>query len=167
MTRRRTPARTGNGFNRAAIAALKITGVAALFGLVARGVAVMIALSSLPGYEEMRASPNGQMVRVLSRDGSVIASVGPSYGEWLSHDEIPPVMIDAMVAVEDRRFYGHPGVDPIGIARAAWVNFSRGGNYQGASTITQQLARHIFLPNARDVPPRGPGDAARVQIGRD
>src|SRR3546814_14730005 len=77
MTRRRTPARTGNGFNRAAIAALKITGVAALFGLVALGVAVMIALSSLPGYEEMRASPNGQMVRVLSRDGSVIASVGP------------------------------------------------------------------------------------------
>nr|WP_226998710.1 PBP1A family penicillin-binding protein [Tardibacter chloracetimidivorans] len=109
----------------------------------------MIALSSLPGYEEMRASPNGQMVRVLSRDGSVIASVGPSYGEWLSHDEIPPVMIDAMVAVEDRRFYGHPGVDPIGIARAAWVNFSRGGNYQGASTITQQLARNIFLTNAR------------------
>src|SRR3546814_1172235 len=74
MTRRRTPARTGNGFNRAAIAALKITGVAALFGLVALGVAVMIALSSLPGYEEMRASPNGQMVRVLSRDGSVIRS---------------------------------------------------------------------------------------------
>src|SRR3546814_14647786 len=58
-------------------------------------------------------------------------------------------MIDAMVAVEDRRFYGHPGVDPIGIARAAWVNFSRGGNYQGASTITQQLARNIFLTNAR------------------
>src|SRR3546814_18581644 len=89
------------------------------------------------------------MVRVLSRDGSVIASVGPSYGEWLSHDEIPPVMIDAMVAVEDRRFYGPPGVDPIGIARAAWVNFSRGGNYQGASTITQQIVRNIFLQTAR------------------
>src|SRR3546814_14322658 len=78
-----------------------------------------------------------------------MASVGPSYGEWLSHDEIPPVMIGAMVAVEDRRFYGHPGVDPIGIARAAWVNFSRGGTYQGASTITQQLARNIFLTNER------------------
>src|SRR3546814_17233127 len=58
-------------------------------------------------------------------------------------------MIDGMVAVEDRRVDGHPGVDPIGNARAAWVNFSRGGNYQGASTITQQLARNIFLTNAR------------------
>src|SRR3546814_2776681 len=54
-----------------------------------------------------------------------------------------------MIAVEDRRFYYHPGVDPIGITRAALVNFSRGGNYQGASTITQQLARNIFLTNAR------------------
>src|SRR3546814_11640394 len=58
-------------------------------------------------------------------------------------------MIDAMIAVEDRRFYYHPGVDPIGITRAALVNFSRGGNYQGASTITQQLARNIVLTNAR------------------
>src|SRR3546814_10047264 len=89
------------------------------------------------------------MLRVLTRDGTVIASVGPSYGQWLSYDEIPPVMIDAMIAVEDRRFYYHPGVDPIGITRAALVNFSRGGNYQGASTITQQLARNIFLTNAR------------------
>src|SRR3546814_6914330 len=114
MTRRRTPARTGNGFNRAAIAALKITGVAALFGLVALGVAVMIALSSLPGYEEMRASPNGQMVRVLSRDGSVIASVGPSSGEWLSHDEIPPVMIDAMVARSEEHTSGWERVGTYG-----------------------------------------------------
>src|SRR3546814_17953693 len=81
------------------------------------------------------------MLRVLTRDGTVIASVGPSYGQWLSYDEIPPVMIDAMIAVEDRPFYYHPGVDPIGITRAALVTFSRGGNYQGASPITQQIGR--------------------------
>lgn len=128
---------------------LKVTGVTAVLGLIAIGVAVMIAYSSLPSYDEMRASPNGQMIRVMARDGSIIASIGPSYGEWLHYDEIPPEMINAMVAVEDRRYRLHPGVDPIGIVRAAWVNFKRGGNYQGASTITQQLARNIFLTSTR------------------
>ena len=145
---RRTPS-SRNSFVRLSVLALKITGIGAVFGLGALVIAVLIAMSSLPSYDEMRASPNGQMIRVLARDGSVIASVGPSYGQWLSYDEIPPVMVDAMIAVEDRRFAMHPGVDPIGIARAAWVNFSRGGNYQGASTITQQLARNLFLTSAR------------------
>lgn len=138
-----------NGFARTALFALKTAGIAGALGLIALVIAVLIAMSSLPGYQELRSSPNGQMVRVLARDGNVIASIGPSYGQWLSYDEIPPVMVDAMIAVEDRRFYSHPGVDPIGITRAAWVNFSRGGNYQGASTITQQLARNIFLTSAR------------------
>jgi len=129
--------------------AIKLAVIAAVAGLAVLAVAVMIAMSSLPGFNEMKASPNGQMIRVMARDGTVIASIGPSYGQWLSYDEIPPVMADAMVAVEDRRFYMHPGVDPLGIARAAWVNFRRGGNYQGASTITQQLARNLFLTSAR------------------
>ena len=149
MARNRRSPSSRTGFARTGAIALKTLGVAALFGVVALVVAVLIALSSLPGYQEMRASPNGQMIRVMARDGNVIASIGPSYGQWLSYDEIPPVMVDAMVAVEDRRFYSHPGVDPIGIARAAWVNTIRGGNYQGASTITQQLARNLFLTSAR------------------
>jgi len=123
--------------------------VATLLGLVALASMVAVALTSLPSFQELRSSPKGQMIRVLARDGTVIAALGPSYGQWLHYEEIPPVMVDAMVAVEDRRFYYHPGVDPIGIARATYVNFSRGGNYQGASTITQQLARNIFLTNAR------------------
>ena len=149
MARNRRSPSSRTGFARTGAIALKTLGVAALFGVVALVVAVLIALSSLPGYQEMRASPNGQMIRVMARDGNVIASIGPSYGQWLSYDEIPPVMVDAMVAVEDRRFYSHPGVDPIGIARAAWVNTIKGGNYQGASTITQQLARNLFLTSAR------------------
>src|SRR3990167_5554181 len=123
--------------------------VAMLLGLVALATMVAVALTSLPSFQELRSSPKGQMIRGLARDGTVIAALGPSYGQWLHYDEIPPVMVDAMVAVEDRRFYYHPGVDPIGIARATYVNLSRGGNYQGASTITQQLARNIFLTNAR------------------
>ncbi len=149
MARSRHSPSSQNGFSRTALFVLKTAVVAGVLGLIALIAAVLVALSSLPGFEELRGSPNGQMIRVLSRDGNIIASLGPSYGQWLSYDEIPPVMIDAMVAVEDRRFYSHPGVDPIGIARAAWVNTLKGGNYQGASTITQQLARNIFLTSAR------------------
>ncbi|TAK09403.1 MAG: PBP1A family penicillin-binding protein [Rhizorhabdus sp.] len=129
----------------------KIGLFAALAGLGALVIAVLIAMASLPGFEELKSSPNGQMVRVRAADGSVIVSLGPSYGDWLPIGQIPGTMTKAMVAVEDRRFYMHPGIDPIGMARAAYVAFRRQGEgrrLQGASTITQQLARNIFLTNA-------------------
>jgi penicillin-binding protein 1A len=120
-----------------------------LAALVAMGVAVAIAYGTLPGYSDLQSSPNGQMVRVRAADGSIIVSLGPSYGDWLAYERIPPVMVDAMVSVEDRRYYMHPGVDPIGIARSLWVRVERGHWAQGGSTITQQLARNIFLTNSR------------------
>jgi len=129
----------------------KFTLFAMLAGFGALVIAVLIAMASLPGFEELKSSPNGQMVRVRAADGSVIVSLGPSYGDWLSSRDIPEGMKKAMVAVEDRRFNMHPGIDPIGMARAAWVAFQRQGEgrrLQGASTITQQLARNIFLTNA-------------------
>jgi penicillin-binding protein 1A len=79
----------------------------------------------------------------------VLVSLGPSYGEWLTYAQIPQVMKDAMVSVEDRRFRYHPGVDPIGIARSVVVRVERGRWAQGGSTITQQLARNVFLTNTR------------------
>lgn len=130
---------------------LRISLFAALAGMGALVVAVLIAMASLPGFEELKSSPNGQMVRVRAADGSVIVSLGPSYGDWLPIAQIPEDMKKAMVAVEDRRYYMHPGIDPIGMARAAWLAFQRQGEgrrLQGASTITQQLARNIFLTNA-------------------
>src|SRR3546814_20219585 len=108
-------------------------------------------MSSLPGFEAMKSSPNGQMVRVHAADGSVIVSLGPSFGKWLSYNQIPQVMVDAMVSTEDKRYYMHPGVDPIGMTRAAWLaveNRGSGRRMQGASTITQQVARNIFLHNS-------------------
>ena len=131
----------------ASFAKLMLFGLAtALLALI---VAVLVAMASLPGFRELQSSPNGQMVRVRAADGTVIVSLGPSYGDWLSYEKLPPVMIDAMVAVEDRRFYMHPGVDPIGIARSTWVRIERGHWAQGGSTITQQIARNIFLTNTR------------------
>jgi penicillin-binding protein 1A len=122
---------------------------AAAAGILALVAAVLVAMASLPGYNELKSSPNGQMIRVHAADGAVIVSLGPSYGRWLSYDRIPQVMKDAMVATEDRRFRLHPGVDPIGIARSAWVRVKTGRWAQGGSTITQQIARNIFLTNSR------------------
>lgn len=123
--------------------------VVGLLGFIALVVAVMVIRSSLPGYEDLKSSPNGQMIRVLDTNGRELFSMGPSYGQWLDYDDIPQVMIDAMVAVEDRRYESHLGVDPIGIARSLKVRVERGRWAQGGSTITQQLARNIFLNNSR------------------
>ncbi|WP_245739083.1 transglycosylase domain-containing protein [Sphingomonas rubra] len=118
-----------------------------LFGALL--VAVYVARSQLPSFEELKSSPNGQMIRVHAADGSLLVSLGPSYGEWLPYADIPRVMREATVAVEDRRFRSHPGIDPIGIARSVEVRFARGRWVQGGSTITQQLARNVFLNNQK------------------
>ncbi|KQN07485.1 penicillin-binding protein [Sphingobium sp. Leaf26] len=134
-----------------ALRGLKIGLAAAVAGLLAVVIAVVIAMQSLPDYDSLKSSPNGQMIRVHAADGRVIVSLGPSFGQWLRYDQIPDVMVDAMVSTEDRRFYLHPGVDPIGMARAAWVAVERRGTgrrWQGASTITQQVTRNIFLNNS-------------------
>ncbi len=99
---------------------------AGLAGLVALGIAVAVAWSTLPSYEQLKQSPNGQMIRVHAADGTVIISLGPSFGAWLPYSAIPKVMTDAMVSVEDRRYRWHPGVDPLGIARSFAVRAQKG-----------------------------------------
>ena len=121
-------------------------GVLALGALV---IAVYLARAQLPSFDELKSSPNGQMIRVHAADGSVIVSMGPSYGEWLPYARIPEQMREATISVEDRRFRSHWGVDPVGLARAAKVRYDRGRWVQGASTITQQLARNIFLSSQK------------------
>ena len=125
---------------------LVVVGVLALGALV---TAVYIARAQLPSFEELKSSPNGQMIRVHAVDGTVLVSIGPSYGEWLPFDRIPRVMRQATIAVEDKRFYSHLGVDPIGVARSVKVRLDRGRWVQGGSTITQQLARNVFLNNQK------------------
>jgi penicillin-binding protein 1A len=121
-----------------------------ILGLIALVVAVGVAMSQLPGYQELiRRDDLGQTIRVRAADGSVLVSLGPEFGKWLTYRQIPNVMTDAMIAVEDRRFRYHPGVDPVGIARGVAVSFQREDKVRGVSTITQQLARNIFLTNKR------------------
>ena len=124
---------------------------AALTLLVAVGVtaAVLITARSLPGYDRLKSSQAGQTIVVRANDGSEIVTLGPSYGRWVPISRIPRVMQDAMISVEDRRFREHWGVDPIGIARSLYVRVQSGHWRQGGSTITQQLARNVFLNSSR------------------
>jgi penicillin-binding protein 1A len=118
--------------------------------LLAAAVMIGVAWSELPEYDALKSSPNGQMIRVHALDGSVIVSLGPSYGDWINFADIPSVMIDAMTSIEDKRFRSHPGVDPIGIARSFYQRAVKGHFTQGGSTITQQLARNVFLTNNKN-----------------
>ena len=123
---------------------------AAGLGLIALIVAVGVAITSLPDYDELaQRNDLGQMIRVRAADGTVLVTMGPSFGQWLPYDKIPATMRAAMISVEDKRFRGHLGVDPIGMARSIRVRFDTGQWKQGGSTITQQLARNIFLTNSR------------------
>jgi penicillin-binding protein 1A len=124
--------------------------IAGLLGVMVLGIFVAIARGEIDSFEDLKASPNGQMIRVRAADGTVIQSLGPSFGRWLDIDQLPSEMKDAMVAVEDRRYYIHPGVDPIGITRSLYVRAINGRWTQGGSTITQQLARNIYLNNNKE-----------------
>jgi penicillin-binding protein 1A len=129
---------------------LKGIAYAAVLGLLALVVAVAAATAYLPSYGELtKRSDLGQMIRVRAANGQVLLSLGPSFGRWLPYDQIPPEMRAAIISTEDRRFRSHIGVDPIGIARSIEVRVSSGQWRQGGSTITQQLARNIFLTNNR------------------
>lgn len=84
-------------------------------------------------------------MRILDRSGGLIAQYGEKRRIPLTFDEIPKPLIEAVLATEDARFYEHPGVDPIGLARAALVVIKSGRKAQGASTITMQVARNFYL----------------------
>ncbi len=124
-------------------------GAAFALALLALGTSVFFAARGLPGYATLMNSQVGQTIVVRARDGSEIVSLGPSYGQWLYSDEIPQVMKDAMISVEDRRFHSHWGIDPLGLARALYVAVRDGERVGATSTITQQLARNVFLNSNR------------------
>ena len=132
------------------MAVLKGFAYAALLGILGLVVAVAVATAYLPSYGELtKRSDLGQMIRVRAANGQVLLSLGPSFGKWLPYDQIPPEMRAAIISTEDRRFRSHIGVDPIGIARALGSAVVKNHKVSATSTLTQQLARNIFLTNNR------------------
>jgi penicillin-binding protein 1A len=88
-------------------------------------------------------------VTFIDATGQILATRGAFHGDQVTLKELPPYLVDAFVATEDRRFYHHFGIDPWGILRAMIVNLRAGHTVQGGSTITQQLAKNLFLSNDR------------------
>ncbi|MDE2561948.1 MAG: PBP1A family penicillin-binding protein [Sphingomonadales bacterium] len=121
----------------------------ALLGALVLGVAVAMTARSLPSYQSLKSSQTGQMIVVRAADGSELVTLGPSYGRWIPYAQIPDAMKEAIVSTEDRRFYSHFGVDPLGLMRAVYMGLTGDKRISATSTLTQQLARNIFLNNNR------------------
>ena len=123
---------------------------AAILSVLALIVAVAVATAYLPSYSDLtKRSDLGQMIRVHAANGQVLVSMGPSFGQWLTYDRIPAEMRAALISTEDRRFRSHIGIDPIGLGRAIGSAVIKGHRVSATSTITQQLARNIFLTSNR------------------
>lgn len=124
---------------------LAISGVAAVFVLYQQ------VKPELPDVSELKDIRLETPMRVFSQDGELISQYGEQRRTPITIAQMPPMLIDAFLATEDARFYEHPGIDPIGISRAAIVWFTTGEKRQGASTITQQVARNFFLTREKTI----------------
>lgn len=122
-----------------------ILGVSTIFGFY------YYVKPELPDVATLRNVELQTPMQVFSQDGKLISQFGEKRRNPVTYDEIPRHLVEALIATEDSRFYEHPGIDPIGITRAALVVAMSGSAKQGASTITQQLARNFFLSNEKKI----------------
>jgi penicillin-binding protein 1A len=105
----------------------------------------------LPDLEKFKTPLRRPSITVLASDNSVIATYGDLHAGAVTFNEVPPYLIQAIIATEDRRFFDHLGIDLFGIMRAAFVNLRAGSVRQGGSTLTQQLAKNLFLTPERSL----------------
>lgn len=119
--------------------------------LPARTVRLMLADGVVT---EVVSVPGGQPLSLVSLESVLISGMRGGtrqVREWIPANRIPPTLIQTLLAIEDRRFFSHVGVDPIAIGRALWTNFTRGAVVQGGSTLTQQLAKNLFYSPQRTI----------------
>lgn len=132
-----------------------IVGVAArgaVYGAILLGIVIaayFIFTAAPPAQSTLWERNKIQSVTILDRNEERLAVRGAFYGEMIPLEELPDHLVEAFLAIEDRRFFSHIGLDFRGLARAAWVNFQAGSLVQGGSTITQQLAKNLFLSSER------------------
>ena len=120
---------------------------------VAIGVTAIVAYygARMPNASTWAIPDRPPNVRIVSVNGQLMANRGVTGGEALSLSEMSPYIPEAVMAIEDRRFYYHFGVDPIGLTRAVVTNVLSGHTIQGGSTLTQQLAKNLFLSPDRTI----------------
>ncbi len=124
--------------------------VAAIWGVAALGILLATYASDLPDVHQVAGLKKRPGITLLAADGSVLTRSGDLYGNTLTVAELPPNLVHAVIAIEDRRYYHHFGVDPVGLLRAFVTNARKGYAVQGGSTLTQQLAKNMFLTPQRN-----------------
>ncbi len=125
--------------------------VLCIWGGIALAGTVIYFAAKMPQTTTWSIPDRPPNVKIVSVEGDLIANRGASGGEAISLHDMSPYLPEAVVAIEDRRFYSHFGVDPIGFARAMAANVMSGRLVQGGSTITQQLAKNLFLTPERTI----------------
>jgi len=125
--------------------------VAGIWVVIGFGGLMAYYAAYLPQTSEWRVPKRPPNVRIVSTDGLLLANRGDTGGEVVRLEHLPPYVPQAVMAIEDRRFRSHFGIDVIGLARAMAVNISRGRLVQGGSTLTQQLAKNLFLKPDRTI----------------
>ncbi len=124
----------------------------ATFGVWVLIIGIVVSVwyaKDLPDIDKALIATRQPTVTLLAADGSLLATRGDLYGAPIRARDLPKVLLEAVLATEDRRFYSHFGLDLIGIARAAYYNLRARRIVQGGSTITQQLAKNLFLTSER------------------
>src|ERR1700754_537235 len=124
------------------------TGLGLWAAIAVVGVVVW-AGAHLPPIQSLEIPKRPPTIEIVGADGSTLAQRGEMAGANIALKDLPPYLPKAFVAIEDRRFYSHWGIDPIGIARALVTNILHRGVSQGGSTLTQQLAKNLFLTQER------------------
>lgn len=123
--------------------------VLGLWGVIGLGGLIAYHAAQLPPINQLTVPKRPPNIAILAADGSLLANRGETGGRTITIGEVPPYLPKAFVAIEDRRFYDHFGIDPVGLARAMVNNLRRSGGVQGGSTLTQQLAKNLFLTQER------------------
>jgi len=151
-SRRHRPRKPRRGKRRLRIGRLVYWGtVLALWGAIA-GLGALIWIGiHLPPIQSLEIPKRPPSVLILGATGATLATRGDMGGAAVPLAELPDYLPNAFIAIEDRRFYSHHGIDPLGIARAAIADVLHRGAAQGGSTITQQLAKNLFLTQERTV----------------
>ena len=119
--------------------------VMGLWAVLAVGGLVAYHAAQLPPIDQLTVPKRPPNIAILAADGTLLANRGETGGRTITIGEVPPYLPKAFVAIEDRRFYEHFGIDPIGLGRAIVNNLTKRGGVQGGSTLTQQLAKNLFL----------------------
>ena len=138
-----------------AVKLLKLAVVTAIWGLFIGLCFIAWLAYDLPDLSRLTSATRRPSITLVTTDGQILASYGDLYGKQVKLDELPPYLPDALLATEDRRFYSHMGIDPRGLLRAIYTNFRAGHLVQGGSTITQQLAKNVFLTPDRTIRRKG------------